>query len=371
MTPLHDASLIVVKIGTSLMRRDPAERQSWLASLASDVASLHARGTDMLVVSSGAVGFGRDVLGLGDGVLSLAQKQAASAAGQPHLIAAWHEALMQHQLQVAQILMGIEDSQSRPRYLNARNTLKHLLEKRIIPIVNENDTVATAEFRVGDNDRLAARVAAMIGADQLILLSDVDGLYSAPPDQEGAQHIARAEMIDQQLIAGAAGPSSATASGGMRTKLEAADIATQAGCHTVIASGVGAHPLQVIMDGARHTHFVAATTPLQARKQWIAGSLQLLGGVHIDAGAVAALQEGNSLLPIGITAVEGAYDQGDTIGIYGPDGTLIAKGITAYTSQETEMIMRQQADAIVDLLGYNGPDNVVHRDDLVMERMGV
>lgn len=370
MTPLHDTKLLVVKIGTSLMRsaEDQSLRAAWLASLAEDVAAFAKAGTNIVIVSSGAVGFGRPVLGLGDAPLSLAQKQAASAAGQPHLIAAWQDALAAHGLKVGQMLVVLQDSELRRRYLNTRSTLEQLLAHNIIPIVNENDTVATEELRVGDNDRLAARVAAMVGADQLVILSDVDGLYTKAPHKEGAEHIPHVAKLDAATIAMAEGAGNAAATGGMRTKLDAAQIATQAGCNTIIASGVGMHPLAALRDGGKHTVFAAATTPAAARKQWIAGALNITGTLTLDDGAVAALKAGNSVLPIGITAVAGSFDRGDTIAIHATDGRLIAKGISAYTHDEVAQIMGHQADEIEMILGYNGRDNVVHRDDLAMEQ---
>ena len=373
MTPLHNTKLLVVKIGTSLMRsaEDQSLRADWLTSLAEDVAVLAKAGTKMVIVSSGAVGFGRPVLGLGDAPLSLAQKQAASAAGQPHLIAAWQEALAVHGLKVGQLLVVLQDSELRRRYLNTRSTLEQLLAHNIIPIVNENDTVATEELRVGDNDRLAARVAAMVGADQLVMLSDVDGLYTKAPHKDGAEHIPHVAQLDAATIAMAEGAGNAAASGGMRTKLDAAQIATQAGCHTMIASGVGMHPLAALRDGAKHTLFTATTTPLLRASSGLRGALNITGNVTLDAGAVNALSGGNSLLPIGITAVDGTFDRGDTIAIYAADGCLIAKGISAYTHDEVAKIMGHQADEIEMILGYNGRDNVVHRDDLVMEQGGI
>ena len=370
MTPLRDTQLLVVKIGTSLMRHaeDASLRNEWLASVAADMASLASQGTRIVIVSSGAVGFGRPMLGFGNEALTLTQKQAASAVGQPHLISAWQQALAVHDINVGQVLVVLQDAELRRRYLNTRNTLEHLLARGVIPIVNENDTVATEELRVGDNDRLAARVAAMLGADQLVLLSDVDGLYSKAPSQEGAKHIAQVPTIDQNIMAMAGGAASAAASGGMRTKLDAAQIATQAGCHTIIASGVAAHPLATLRDGGKHTLFAATTTPAAARKQWIAGALNITGQVTLDDGAVKALQQGNSLLPIGITGVSGSFDRGDTIAVKAANGSVIAKGIAAYNHEEIEKIMGSQTENVPAILGYAGRDNVIHRDDLAMEK---
>jgi len=369
MTLLNDAECIVLKIGSSLISEAGsfAPRHDWLKALASDVATLARAGKQIVIVSSGAVAFGRPILGLGARALTLPEKQAASAAGQPHLIVAWQAALATHGIKVAQILMTLTDSEERRRYLNARTTFEHLLECGIIPIVNENDTVATAELRYGDNDRLAARVAAMIGADTLILFSDVDGLYTKPPSQPGATHVPQVEVITAQVEAMAGGAASAAASGGMITKLAAAKIATSAGCQTLLANGQPLHPLQALMDGGKHTHFVARSTPLQARKQWISGALLMPGAVVVDAGAAGALRSGKSLLPAGVREIKGYFERGDTVSILDITGGEIGKGIIAYDAEDAQKIIGRKTHEIAAILGYAGRDTLIHRDDMVVE----
>jgi glutamate 5-kinase len=297
----------------------------------------------------------------------LAEKQAAAAAGQPLLMQAWAEAFAAQQTDVSQVLVTLEDTEERGRYLNARTTLQHLLQHGLIPVVNENDTVATAEIKFGDNDRLAARVAAMLGADMLLLLSDVDGLYDKNPAQhKDAKHIAVIERITKEIEAMAGGAASGFSNGGMVTKIEAAKIATAAGCAVMIAKGEGLHPLRSIVEGGQHSLFVANESPIAARKHWIGSALHLSGAVVIDAGASRALAQGKSLLPAGITAIKGVFNRGDTIGIEAADGAVIAKGISAYHASEVQQIMGKQSDAIAGILGYAGDDTVVHRDDMVM-----
>jgi glutamate 5-kinase len=369
MHPLNDAEIIVVKIGSSLISdvENFAPRTPWLHALAEDIASLAKQGKKLVVVSSGAVAFGRPVLELGARALTLPEKQAASAAGQPLLIAAWQAALMPHAIHVAQILMTLTDSEERRRYLNARTTFEHLLGANIIPIVNENDTVATAELRYGDNDRLAARVAAMIGADTLVLLSDVDGLYTKPPAQAGAKHLAEVAAITPEIEAMAGGAASATSSGGMITKLAAAKIATSAGCQTLLASGQGMHPLRSLIEGGKHTRFKASHTPLQARKQWIAGALHVPGALVVDAGAADALREGKSLLPAGVRSIKGFFERGDTVSILDLQGAEIGKGIVGYDAEDAQKIIGRKTHEIAAILGYALRDTLIHRDDMVVE----
>src|SRR5947208_156344 len=306
---LGDFRRIIVKVGSSLLvdAKAGAIKESWLASLTADLAALHRDKRDILVVSSGAIVLGRAVLKLASGPLKLEDSQAAAAVGQIALARTWAEALSRHGITAGQVLVTPGDTEERRRYLNARSTIDKLLEWRAVPVINENDTVATTEIRYGDNDRLAARVATMASADLLVLLSDVDGLYDAPPaENKEAKFMPLVERITPAIerMAGAAG--SQLSRGGMQTKIEAAKIATQGGIHMVIASGRIEHPLRAIADKGRCTWFLTPANPVTARKKWIAGSLEPRGTLTIDAGAVAALRRGNSLLPVGIVKVQGA-----------------------------------------------------------------
>mgnify|MGYP000110738305 CR=1 FL=1 len=364
---IHDARRIVLKIGSSLMAEDARLRAEWLAAMAGDIAKLHQAGKEVIIVSSGAVALGRPRVGLGSGTLSLEEKQAAAAAGQPLLIQAWQRAFDAHGINVAQLLLTLEDSERRRRYLNARTTFQTLLEHKLIPIVNENDTVATAELKFGDNDRLAARVAGMISADLLVLFSDVDGLYTKHPGlHKDAQHIPELHAITPDIMAMAGGAASALSNGGMKTKLEAAQMAMSAGCNMVIAQGAPLNALSGLGQGARATWFIASTKPQLARKHWIAAAIELTGAVMLDEGAVNALRQGKSLLPAGVTTVEGTFMRGDTVGIKAPNGTLVAKGIIAYNAQEVTAIKGKKTDAIASILGYAHHDCLIHRDDLVI-----
>lgn len=360
-------SLLVLKIGSSLIADSAQQlRREWMASLAADIAALHHQGTRVLVVSSGAVALGRGVLGLGTGALSLGEKQAAAATGQPLLMQHWQTAFAPHQLHTAQMLLTLEDSENRTRYLNARETCTRLLAHGLIPIVNENDTVATAELRVGDNDRLAARVAAMVGADALVLLSDVAGLYTKHPREAGAVLLRDIAEITPEIFGMAAGAASAISSGGMRTKLEAARIATAAGCTTYIASGLENHPLAALNAGGEHTCFRASKSPQLARKHWILSTLQVRGRITIDAGAARALEAGKSLLPAGVVKVEGVFEEGDTVSICAADGHELARGLIAYDSAEAARIAGKHSREIASVLGYDGKETLIHRDDLAM-----
>lgn len=360
---------IVVKVGSSLLVDSGTCRvnDSWLASLAEDIAGLASQGRDLLVVSSGAIALGRGVLGLPRGPLKLEQSQAAAAVGQVALAGAWVARLREHQLTAAQILLTLSDTEERRRYLNARATLATLLQLRAIPVINENDTVATAEIRYGDNDRLAARVAAMVGADCLVLLSDIDGLYSAPPTTNpNAEFIAEVPVITPAIeaVAGAAG--SELSRGGMKTKIEAGKIATAAGAAMVIASGRVDHPLAAVDAGGRATWFAPQATPASARKAWIAGHLEPRGTLVVDVGAAVALKSGKSLLPAGVTAVTGGFSRGDAVVILAGDGAELGRGLVAFDLDDARKILGRRSGDIEALLGYRGRTAMVHRDDMVL-----
>jgi glutamate 5-kinase len=364
---LAKAKRIVIKIGSGLIAETARVRKRWLAAMAADIAALHAAGKEVIIVSSGAVALGRPQVGLGDGRLSLEEKQAAAAAGQPLLIQAWQQAFAAHGIHVAQLLLTLDDSEHRRRYLNARATFTTLLAHRLVPIVNENDSVATAELKFGDNDRLAARVAVMVGADMLVLFSDVDGLYDKNPSLHAdAKHIARVKELTPAIMAMGGGAASSLSNGGMKTKLEAAQLATASGCHMAIAKGSDMHALSALGAGATCTWFTATVKPQVARKDWIASAVKIAGSVTVDAGAARALAQGKSLLPAGVTAVEGKFERGDTIAIKRGDGTIIAKGITGYNAVEATKIRGKQSDAVEAILGYAHRATLIHRDDLAM-----
>ena len=367
--PLAAARRIVVKIGSSLLV-DPESGElqvGWLDALAHDVAELRRAGVEVVIVSSGAVALGRHGLGLGHGVLKLEESQAAASVGQVWLAHTYREALARRGLETAQILLTLGDSEQRRRYLNARNTLKTLLGLGAVPVVNENDTVATSEIRYGDNDRLAARVVQMVSADRLVLLSDVEGLFSADPAlSPDARFIPLVERVTDAIEAMATGVRTPTGSGGMVTKIAAARIATAAGCDVIIASGRRPRPLQALADGAPHTRFQAEATPRAARKQWIAGSLELRGAVVVDDGAVSALGRGNSLLAAGLVAVEGDFQRGDAVAIRDARGNTVAQGLVAYSSAEAQQLRGLRSEEFGQVLGYVGRDELVHRDDMVV-----
>jgi glutamate 5-kinase len=369
MPALKDARRLVVKIGSSLLvdfERGEV-RADWLDSLAQDVARLRERGQEVLLVSSGAIAVGRRDLGMPAGRLKLEEKQAAAAAGQIRLAHAYHEALGRYGVRVAQVLLTLSDTEARRQYLNARSTLATLLRIGSVPVINENDTVATAEIRFGDNDRLAARVAAMATADLLVLLSDVDGLYTANPrTTPDARHVGEIAEITPEIEAMAAAAGSADGSGGMKTKLAAARICLGAGCHVAICRGSLAHPLQTLEDGGLASWFVAAATPKAARKQWIAGSLQPRGQLVIDAGAIAALNKGRSLLPAGIVKVSGRFERGDAVIVEDAAGIELGRGLCAYSSDDAGRIIGHKSREIEQILGYRGRDEMIHRDDLVL-----
>jgi glutamate 5-kinase len=370
ITPrLEDFRRIVVKVGSSLLVDSQAGRlkESWLASLVADLSALHGEKRDVLVVSSGSIALGRAVLKLPAGPLKLEESQAAAAVGQIALARTWAEALSRHGIVAGQVLVTLGDTEERRRYLNARSTIDKLLEWRAVPVINENDTVATSEIRYGDNDRLAARVATMLSADLLVLLSDVDGLYDAPPGSAAsAQHIARVERVTPAIEAMAGAAGSELSRGGMQTKIEAAKIATGAGAHMVIASGRIDHPLRAIAKGARCTWFIAAGNPVTARKKWIAGSLEPKGTLTIDKGAVAALRRGNSLLPVGVVRVDGGFERGDAVIIRAPDGAEVGRGLSAYDAGDAQKIKGRASADIAAILGFSGRTEMIHRDDLVV-----
>jgi glutamate 5-kinase len=366
--PLTRARRIVVKVGSALLV-DASGRinRAWLESLIEDLLRLRQRGQPVILVSSGAIALGRRRLGLPAGTLRLEESQAAAAVGQIRLAHAYKELLEGHGVTVAQVLLTLEDSERRRRYLNARATLEALLAQGALPVVNENDTVATAEIRYGDNDRLAARVAQMAGADCLVLLSDVAGLFSADPNRDPrARIVPEVRQIGPEIEAMAGRPASVLGSGGMATKILAAKIAVAAGCHLCIAAGGHPHPLRRIEDGAACTWFVPTATPAAARKQWIAGTLRPAGALSIDAGALRALQDGRSLLPAGVTAARGRFERGDTVSVLTADGTEVARGIVAYSDADAARIMGRRSSEIEALLGFRGRDEMIHRDDLVL-----
>jgi len=368
---LADFRRIVVKVGSSLLVDAVAGRvkEEWLASLAQDIAALHGGQRDVLVVSSGAIALGRSVLRLSPGQLKLEDSQAAAAVGQIALARIWAEILSRHGITAGQVLVTLQDTEERRRYLNARSTIERLLEWRAVPVINENDTVATNEIRYGDNDRLAARVATMASADLLVLLSDIDGLYDAPPGEN--PHAKLVPLVSQitpeiEAMAGAAG--SELSRGGMQTKIEAAKIATRAGTHMVIASGRVPHALDAIAQGAPCTWFLTPANPVTARKKWIGGSLEPKGTLIIDAGAVAALRRGKSLLPAGVIRVDGQFARGDAVIIRGPDGDEVGRGLVAYDAGDAERIKGRSSADILLILGFEGRTEMVHRDHLVLGR---
>jgi glutamate 5-kinase len=369
VTPLASARRVVVKVGSALLVDAKTGRlnRAWLETLIEDLLRLRRRGAQVILVSSGAIALGRRHLGLPVGTLRLEESQAAAAVGQIRLAHAYKELLEEAGVTVAQVLLTLEDSEQRTRYLNARATLQALLTLGAIPVINENDTVATAEIRYGDNDRLAARVAQMSSADCLILLSDVDGLYTADPNKDkNATFIESVPQITPQIEAMAGRSASDVGTGGMATKIAAARIAVHAGCHMCIASGHERHPIRRIESGARSTWFLPHSTPFAARKQWIAGTLRPAGALRIDAGAMRALQQGSSLLPAGVIGTMGRFEVGDTVSVVGTDGTEIARGIVSYSDADAARILQRKSQEIEAILGYRGRDELIHRDDLVL-----
>lgn len=365
---LAAARRIAIKIGSStLIAPNGTANRHWLESLVTDIARCRARGQEIIVVSSGAIALGRLRLNLPAGPLKLEEAQAAASVGQIALAQGWTEVLRHVGLTAAQILLTLDDTEDRRRYLNARATLSTLLSLGAIPVINENDTVATAEIRFGDNDRLAARVSAMMGADVLVLLSDVDGIYSGDPRRDPqARHLPEISAITPEIEAMAGDAGTAMGSGGMATKVMAARIATSAGCHMVIARGDGDAPLTRIETGERTSWFLASENPVSARKGWIAGTLRPQGTLTIDAGAEKALRQGKSLLPAGIIAVSGQFERGDAVSVVSATGGEIARGLTAFTADDARRIAGKRSSEIEALLGYAGRTEMIHRDDLVL-----
>jgi glutamate 5-kinase len=360
---------LTIKIGSALLvdGKTGKLRTEWLAALADDLAALRATGVSLVIVSSGAIALGRRLLNLDAKVLPLDQSQAAASAGQIALSQAWAEALGKHGIVTGQILLTPNITEERRYFLNARTTISTLLGLGAVPIINENDSVATAEIRYGDNDRLSARVATMIEADCLILLSDVDGIYTAPPAKDpDAKHLPFVAAITPEIEAMAGGAASHLSRGGMTTKVEAGKIATQAGTAMIIAKGTEAHPLAALTTGGRHTLFAPVETRAQARKRWIMGTLELSGAVHVDAGAARALLDGRSLLPIGVTRVTGDFDRGDAIAVYDPDGREVARGLAGLGREQADIVKGKNSRAVSDLLGIGTRSEMVHRDNMVV-----
>jgi glutamate 5-kinase len=364
---LDSCRRLVIKVGSSLLVSDDGEPdRRWLAGLVEDIGKLHGSGQEVLVVSSGAIAIGARRLGINKRRARLEDLQAAAAVGQVELAHAWREALARRGIIAAQVLLTPGDTEDRRRFLNARGTLTRLLERRVVPVVNENDTVATEEIRYGDNDRLAARVAQLVMADGLLLLSDVDGLYTADPGSDAsARHIPDVREINDEIVRMAGETRSDIGSGGMATKVLAAGIATHAGCTTVVASGAVERPVSALGQGDRFTVFRASRSPAAARKQWLAGALNVSGKLLIDPGAVEALRGGSSLLPVGVTAVDGSFNRGDVVTIVTGDGEELGRGLAEYGSDEARRIAGCQSDDIEALLGYRGRSVMLHRDDLV------
>jgi glutamate 5-kinase len=370
VTPLSRARRIVVKVGSALLVDAATGRlnRAWLETLVADIVRLRRQGKEVVLVSSGAIALGRRHIGLPRGPLRLEESQAAAAVGQIRLAHAYKELLEAEGVPVAQVLLTLEDSEQRRRYLNARATLTTLLACGAVPVINENDTVATAEIRYGDNDRLAARVAQMVSADCVVLLSDIDGLYTADPNKDPtARFIPLVREITPDIEAMAGDSASEVGRGGMATKVIAARIAVAAGCHFCIAAGAPRHPVRRIEQGGRCTWFRPAATPVAARKQWIAGTLRPAGELRIDEGAARALRSGKSLLPAGVTATSGRFERGDTVSVCTADGREVARGIVAYGDAEAARIIGRRSADIAALLGYAGRDELIHRDDLVLQ----
>ncbi|HXJ02170.1 MAG TPA: glutamate 5-kinase [Micropepsaceae bacterium] len=370
---LAQAKRIVVKVGSALLVDAAAGtlKRDWLASLASDSAALTQAKKEIIIVSSGAIALGRRALKLKSGPLRLEESQAAAATGQVRLAQAYVDAFHTHDIVVAQILLTLEDTEERRRYLNARETLSTLLSLNAIPVINENDTVATAEIRYGDNDRLGARVASMIEADMLVLLSDIDGLYTANPQRDpNAQHIPEVRAITPEIERMAEGPVSGFSKGGMESKIAAAKIATSAGAAVIIANGHVQHPLRAMSGAARTTLFLPRVSPAQAKKRWIAGGLSAQGTIIIDSGAERALLSGKSLLPAGVKSVTGEFERGDAVVVKSEDGRELARGLIAYNTADAKALVGRRTVDIEAVLGYRGRDEMIHRDDMAVTALG-
>lgn len=366
MATLSLAKRVVIKIGSALLVETGALRAGWLTGLAEDVAMLKAGGADVILVSSGSIALGRGILKLPAAELPLEQSQACASVGQIRLARAYQEVLDPHGITTAQVLLTLEDTADRRRYLNSRATLQSLLALGVVPIVNENDTVATDEIRYGDNDRLAAQIAVTVGADQLVLLSDIDGLYTANPNTDpNAKHIGQVTEITPAIEDMAGDPVSGLSKGGMKTKIMAAKTAMAGGCAMVITQGAVERPLKALADGAMATWFLPSVDPKGARKNWI-GAMKPKGAVTVDSGAARALQKGNSLLPAGVTGVSGQFGRGDPVEILGPNGARVGLGLIRYTAVEASEIKGAQTQDIQAILGYTGRAAMIHRDDMVL-----
>lgn len=368
-SPLGSARRIVIKTGSSLIAAAGQPRTAWIGGLAADIAALKAEGREIVLVSSGAVALGKGLLGVGR-PKKLEEKQAAASLGQPLLMAAISTAFAEHGFQAAQALLTLEDTERRRRWLNARATLDTLLAAGAVPVINENDTVSTDEIRYGDNDRLAARVAQMLSADVLILLSDIDGLYTADPRKDpDARHLAELTDLtpEHDEMAGTANQQAGVGSGGMITKLQAARIAYGAGCATAITLGDRDRPVSALRDGARATWIIPPVSPATARQTWLKGHLTPEGAILVDEGAAKALVAGSSLLAVGVTGVDGRFEKGAAVSIRTAAGRTIAKGVTAYDASDIQRIAGLHSEAIEKTLGYRGRPAVIHRDDLVLE----
>lgn len=367
--PIEPIKRIIIKIGSALLidTKKAAVRKKWLSSLAEDVAMLQAQDKQVIIVSSGATALGRKVLGYGMRELMLEERQASAACGQILLMKAWQEALAEQKIRAAQVLITADDTETRKRFINAKNTIDTLIANKIVPIINENDVISAKGYRVGDNDRLAARVGQMINAGLLVLLSDVDGLYTKDPTKHAdAQHIPLVPEITKAIRGMAGSARSANSSGGMKTKIEAAEIAAAAGCHMVICKGEPLRPIQLLTEGTRHTLFLGKENPLSAKKHWILGALEPKGEIHIDSGAANALAHGNSLLPMGVTQINGEFSRGDAVWIINKNGEQIAKGLSSYNSDDAERIQGKHSDQIKNILGFKARNVLIHRDDMVM-----
>lgn len=368
---LENSKRIVLKIGSALItdKENGKLKEQWLASLVDDIAAFHKQGKEVILVTSGSVALGWHILKIKKRSPKLEEKQAAAACGQIELIRGFKEFFASHNISVAQILLTIEDSENRKRYLNARSTLETLLKMGIVPIINENDTVATASLRFGDNDRLAARVAQMTGSDVLVLLSDIDGLYTANPQTDDtAKFVPLIEDITEDIEAMAGTAVSGVGTGGMITKIAAAKIAVSAGCHMAITAGKPYNPLQGLLNGAKASWFISSANPLTARKHWIAASLYPMGEVTVDDGALKALMEGKSLLPAGVTHITGDFNQGDAVCVKDSEGNEIGIGIATYSAQDAHLIMGKRSLQIKAILGFAGRPELIHRDDLVIQQ---